>query len=77
VLSGLSKASRRVDEHARFANVADFLEAVPAWCPYDLFQGSARASESAPAFLDRSRLAARQKENFATRLAQRHPVGGG
>jgi hypothetical protein len=57
-------------EHARFANVADFLEAVPTRCPHDLFQGSARASESAPAFLDRSRLSARQKENFATRLAQ-------
>jgi ATP-dependent exoDNAse (exonuclease V) beta subunit len=50
--------------------VADFLEAVPTRCPHDLFQGSARASESAPAFLDRSRLTARQKENYATRLAQ-------
>src|ERR1700722_17390359 len=38
---------------------------------YDLlFQGSARASESASAFLDRSRMIALQKENFATRLAQ-------
>jgi hypothetical protein len=42
---------------------------VPKRCPHDLFEESARASESAPAFLDRSRLAARQKENFATRLA--------
>jgi len=56
-------------EHARFGSLADFLEAVPKRCPHDLFQGSARASESAPAFLDRSRLIARQKENFATRLA--------
>jgi predicted RNA-binding Zn-ribbon protein involved in translation (DUF1610 family) len=60
---------RQSDEHDRFANLADFLEAVPERCPHDLFQKSARASESAPAFLDRSRLAARHKENFATRLA--------
>jgi len=57
-------------ELTAFAGLADFLEAVPSRCPHDLFQGSARASESAPAFLDRSRMIARQKENFATRLAQ-------
>jgi len=61
---------RGSDEHERFAGLADFLEAVPKHCPHDLFQGSVRASESAPAFLDRSRLGARRKENFATRLAQ-------
>jgi hypothetical protein len=60
---------RDSNEHARFAAVADFLESVPKRCPHDLFQRSARASESAPAFLDRSRLSARQKENFATHLA--------
>jgi ATP-dependent exoDNAse (exonuclease V) beta subunit len=61
---------RQSPEHNRFDAVADFLEAVPTRCPHDLFQASARASESAPAFLDRSRLSARPKENFATRLAQ-------
>jgi hypothetical protein len=43
---------------------------VPTRCPHDLFQGGARAFESAPAFLDRARLSARQKENFATSLTQ-------
>jgi hypothetical protein len=61
---------RGSDEHARFAELADFLEAVPTRCPHHLFQESVRASESAPAFLDCSRLSARQKENFATRMAQ-------
>jgi hypothetical protein len=61
---------RASTEHDRFDNVANFLEAVPSRCPHDLFQQSARASESAPAFLDKARLTARQKENFATRLAQ-------
>jgi hypothetical protein len=61
---------RQSAEHAHFGALADFLEAVPTRCPHDLFQASARASESAPAFLDRSRLSARQKENFATRMAQ-------
>ena len=60
---------RQSSEHNRFADLADFLEAVPSRCPYDLFLASVRASESAPAFLDRSRLTARQKENYATRLA--------
>jgi hypothetical protein len=41
---------RESAEHNRFEQLADFLEAVPARCPHDLFQASARASESAPAF---------------------------
>jgi hypothetical protein len=61
---------RQSAEHNRFENIADFLEAISSRCPHDLFQQSARASESAPAFLDKARLTARQKENFATRLAE-------
>jgi transposase-like protein len=60
---------RQGREHARFAGVADFLEAVPKICPHDLFAGSARASQSAPEFLDRGRFSAYEKENFATRMA--------
>jgi transposase-like protein len=56
-------------EHAQFARVADFLEAVPKICPHDLFAEGARASQSAPEFLDRARLTAFEKENFATRMA--------
>jgi ATP-dependent exoDNAse (exonuclease V) beta subunit len=60
---------RESREHARFAKLADFLEAVPKSCPHDLFAESARASQAVPDFLDRSRLSAVEKENFATRMA--------
>ena len=38
---------RESREHARFAKLADFLEAVPKTCPHDLFAESARASQTA------------------------------
>ena len=57
-------------EHARFTGgLASFLEAVPKTCPHDLFTGSVRASQTAADFIDRKRLTAQGKENFATRTA--------
>jgi hypothetical protein len=57
-------------EHARFAaGLASFLEAVPKTCPHNLFTASVRASQTAADFIDRARLTARVKENFATRTA--------
>ena len=58
------------DEHARFTGgLASFLEAVPKLCPHDLFTASVRASQTAADFIDRARLTAQGKENFATRTA--------
>jgi hypothetical protein len=57
-------------EHARFTGgLASFPEAVPKTCPHDLFTASVRASQTAADFVDRSRLTASGKENFATRTA--------
>jgi hypothetical protein len=57
-------------EHARLTGgLASFLEAVPKLCPHDLFTASARASQTAADFIDRKRLTAQGKENFATRTA--------
>ena len=57
-------------EHARFTGgLAPFLEAVPKTCPHDLFTASVRASQTAADFIDRRRLTAQGKENFATRTA--------
>jgi hypothetical protein len=57
-------------ELARFTGgLASFLEAVPKTCPHDLFTASVRASQTAADFIDRARLTARGKENFATRTA--------
>jgi hypothetical protein len=66
---------RESREHARFAKLADFLEAVPKSCPHDLFGESARASQAVPDFLDRSRLSAVEKENFATRISSSRRLG--
>ena len=49
--------------------LAPFLEAVSKTCPQDLFTASVRASQTAADFIDRARLTARAKENFATRTA--------
>ncbi|MEQ1518287.1 MAG: PD-(D/E)XK nuclease family protein [Usitatibacteraceae bacterium] len=57
-------------EHNRFAaGLTSFLEAVPKACPHDLFTASVRASQTAPNFIDRARITAQGKENFATRMA--------
>jgi transcription elongation factor Elf1 len=57
-------------EHARFTGgLASFLEAAPKTCPHDLFTASVRASQTAADFIDRKRLTALGKENFATRTA--------
>ena len=57
-------------EHLRYtAGLASFLEAVPKACPHNLFTDSVRASQTAPDFLDRARIIAHEKQNFATRIA--------
>ncbi len=55
---------------ARFAGVADFLEAVPTSCPHDLFrrEDGARSSQVDP-FVDSTRLLIMQKQNAATEMA--------
>jgi hypothetical protein len=63
---------RESDEHARFAPVVDFLEAVPTICPHTLFRNedaSGRASQAQPAFADPARIVVNRKENAATRAA--------
>lgn len=63
---------RASDEHARFAPVVNFLEAIPLLCPHDLFRTEdtgARASQAHPAFADASRIIVNRKENTATRAA--------
>jgi hypothetical protein len=60
---------RQSREHARFAPIADFLEAVPKICPHDLFAESARASQSAAPFINPATRIAIEKQNFATRAA--------
>jgi PD-(D/E)XK nuclease superfamily len=62
--------SESVCEHQRPSGaLAPFLEAVPKLCPHDLFTASVRASQTAADFIDRKRLTAQGKENFATRTA--------
>jgi transposase-like protein len=57
-------------EHGRFAaGLTSFLETVPQACPHDLFTASVRASQTVPGFIDRARLTAQGKANFATRMA--------
>jgi len=56
----------------RFADLADFLEAIPSTCPHDLFtikDVKARASQAKPAFADTSRTIVNRKENAATGAA--------
>jgi transposase-like protein len=56
---------------ARFAHVANFVEAVPLICPHDLFRAEDRdcASQTHPDFADVSRIIVNRKENIATRIA--------
>jgi ATP-dependent exoDNAse (exonuclease V) beta subunit len=69
-ITGQSLPSSAVNaEHERFAGIADFLEAVPDRCPHDFFANSARASQTVASFIDRAKLRAAEKENFATRTA--------
>jgi transposase-like protein len=63
---------RESSEHARFAAVANFLEAIPLVCPHNLFrmdENGARASQARPAFADAWRIIVNRKENTATRAA--------
>ena len=63
---------RENDEHARFAPVANFLEAIPLICPHSLFRtedAGGRASQAQPAFADVGRIIVNRKENTATRAA--------
>lgn len=58
------------NKSARFAQLADFLESVPARCPHALFTASARASQThAPPFIAENKRMAVRKENTATRIA--------
>jgi len=61
---------RESRQHARFANVADFLERVPVDCPHELFRDSERASQTPLSSIKASRLVIVEKENFATRMAE-------
>lgn len=54
--------------HAKFENVREFLEAVQTECPHQFFQEGSRASEEKVKF-DMAGLAIREKQNFATRIA--------
>jgi hypothetical protein len=58
---------------ARFAPVADFLEAIPTACPHELFtrdeDPKARASQARPAFADGAHAIVNRKENAATEAA--------
>ena len=63
---------RASEEHARFAPLGSFLEAIPLICPHALFRADetgARASQAHPAFADASRIIVNDKENTATRSA--------
>ena len=53
----------------RFAPLASFLERVPDQCPHALFRASARASQTAAAFIADNKRIAIPKENTATRMA--------
>lgn len=55
-------------KHSKFENVREFLEAVQTECPHQFFQEGERASEENVKF-DMSGLAIREKQNFATRIA--------
>jgi transposase-like protein len=70
VRDGLIDEKRAGD--VRLAPVANFLEAVPAICPHDLFRSEnsrGRASQAQPPFADVSRIQVVRKENAATRAA--------
>jgi transposase-like protein len=58
---------------ARFAGVANFLEAVPMTCPHDLFRRDdnpkARASQATPTWADPSGIIVNSKRNAATDAA--------
>ena len=58
---------------ARFAPLANFLEAIPLICPHELFRRDddpkARASQAHPSFADASRIIVNRKENAATHIA--------
>jgi len=63
---------RESEEHARFAPVANFLEAIPLICPHKLFRtedDAGRASQAEPTFADVGRIIVNRKENAATRAA--------
>jgi len=60
---------RKSAQHARFAPLADFLEAVLDICPHDLFAESSRASQSVAPFINPAKRIAIEKQNFATRSA--------
>lgn len=60
---------RTSKEHGRFGGLADFLEAVPAACPHELFRDSFRASQIRPDFIDQSKLIVVEKENFTIQTA--------
>jgi transposase-like protein len=55
----------------RFSALADFVEAVPAICPHDLFrrEEGARGSQLDSAFIDPARLTIIEKQNIATETA--------
>ena len=59
---------------ARFAALADFLEAIPTACPHDLFRREddpkARASQATPTWADASRIIINSKRNAATDAAE-------
>lgn len=55
-------------KHSKFENVREFLEAVQTECPHQFFQEGERASEENVKF-DMSGLMIREKQNFATRIA--------
>jgi ATP-dependent exoDNAse (exonuclease V) beta subunit len=58
---------------ARFAALADFLEAIPTTCPHDLFRREdnpkARASQATPTWAEASRIIINAKKNAATDTA--------
>jgi transposase-like protein len=55
----------------RFAQLANFLEAIPLVCPHELFRADerGRASQAHPAIADVSRIIVNRKENAATHTA--------
>ena len=59
---------------ARFAALADFLEAIPTTCPHGLFRRDedpkARASQATPTWADASNIIINSKRNAATDVAE-------
>lgn len=56
-------------KHYRFGPLREFLELVPAECPHQYFQEGLRASE-APLRFSKTEMIVRNKQNYATRLAE-------